>query len=31
LNAIRGTWINWPIGYFWPVLTAEGKLDCAPK
>jgi hypothetical protein len=19
------------LGYFWPVLTADGKLDCAPK
>ena len=25
------TWISWPIGYFCPVLTADGKLDCAPK
>ncbi len=20
-----------PVGYFCPVLTADGKLDCAPK
>ena len=20
-----------PIGYFCPVLTADGKVDCAPK
>jgi hypothetical protein len=20
-----------PAGYFWPLLTADGKLDCAPK
>jgi hypothetical protein len=24
-------WFRRPIGYFCPVLTADGKLDCAPK
>jgi hypothetical protein len=25
------TWISRPIRYFCPVLTADGKVDCAPK
>jgi len=25
------TWISRSIGYFCPVLTADGKVDCAPK
>jgi hypothetical protein len=25
------TWISRPIGYFCPALTADGKVDCAPK
>ena len=25
------TWIGRLVGYFCPVLTADGKLDCAPK
>jgi hypothetical protein len=25
------TWISRLIGYFCSVLTADGKLDCAPK
>jgi hypothetical protein len=24
-------WFSQPGGYFCPVLTADGKLDCAPK
>ena len=24
-------WIGRLVGYFCPVLTADGKLDCAPK
>ena len=23
--------LNRPAGYFWPLLTADGKLDSAPK